>query len=226
MTGLPLAHVETWIFDLDNTLYPAECRLFDQVDRRMGAYICTLLDVAPDEARRIQKAYFREYGTTMNGLMLRHGIDPADFLEYVHDIDHSPVDPDPRLEAALARLPGRKLIYTNGSVRHAERVMERLGVAHHFEAIFDIVAGDYRPKPQPHGYEKLVKQHRVDPRGAAMFEDIARNLEAAHALGMTTVHVHTGDDWAREGADAPHVHHRIDDLVAFLDAAVPVRPLD
>lgn len=216
-----LDEAEVWVFDLDNTLYPARCNLFAQVDERMGRFISDLLGVDRTEARAVQKRYFREYGTTLSGLMQNHGLDPAEFLGFVHDIDYSPVDPDPVMEAALSALPGRKLIFTNGTVAHAEAVMDRLGVAHHFEAVFDIVASDYVPKPRPDPYHRLIDRHGIEPERAVMVEDIARNLEAPAALGMQTVWVRTDNDWGRDGADAgDHVHHVTDDLSAWLQEYV------
>ena len=216
-------HIDCWIFDLDNTLYPASCNLFDQVDRRIGAFIAELLQVDAVEARRLQKHYFREYGTTLRGLMNHHGIVPARFLDYVHAIDVSPVPPSPALDAALAALDGRKLIFTNGSVAHAERVMNRLGVAGHFTGVFDIVAADYQPKPNPATYAAMVARHGVDPRAAAMFEDLAHNLVPAAALGMTTILVRTTSEWAATGEPGDHVHHVTDDLVAWLEGAAAQR---
>lgn len=225
------AAVETWIFDLDNTLYPASCRLFDQIDRRMGEFISRLLKVDAVEAKRIQKDMFYRHGTTLRGLMSEHEVDPDAFLDYVHDIDHSPVPADPALAAALERLPGRKLIFTNGTVAHAERVLARLGVHAHFNGIFDIVHSDFIPKPVRSPYEKFVTAHDVDPARAAMFEDIARNLEVPHALGMTTVLVtspanvdgnlindKTGDTLAG------YVDHRTDNLAAFLARVIDTLP--
>jgi putative hydrolase of the HAD superfamily len=175
--------VETWIFDLDNTLYPASCRLFDQIDVRMGEFISRLMNVDAVEAKRVQKELFYRHGTTLRGLMSEHEVDPDAFLDYVHDIDHSPVPADPALAEALERLPGRKLIFTNGTVAHAERVLARLGVPDHFHGIFDIVHSDFIPKPVRAPYEKFVEAHGVNPARAAMFEDIARNLEVPHAPG-------------------------------------------
>jgi putative hydrolase of the HAD superfamily len=209
-------HIDTWIFDLDNTLYPASCRLFDQVERLIGAYVARHLKVDAAEAYRLQKLYFREYGTTMNGLMLRHGVDPHDFLDFVHEIDLSPVLPSPALAAALAGLPGRKLIYTNGSVAHAERVMDRLGVREHFSDVFDIVAGNFVPKPQAPSYRALIERHGIEPRRAALFEDLPQNLEPAAAMGMVTVLVRTDSPWAQAGSDGDHIHHVTDDLAGWL----------
>ncbi|MEQ8806467.1 MAG: pyrimidine 5'-nucleotidase [Rhodospirillales bacterium] len=216
-----LAAAETWVFDLDNTLYPASCRLFDQVDWNITRYVAGLFDLPLEQARALQKTYFREHGTTMRGLMTLHGVDPVAFMNAVHDIDLDPVDPSPRLDAALGRLPGRKIIVTNGDVPHAERVMDKLGVRHHFEAVFDIVASDYEPKPAPHVYVKMTEAHGIDPARAVMVEDMARNLAPAFAMGMTTVWVRpegtSGVTWAHDGADDGHIHHVVDDLVDWLE---------
>ncbi|HEX6101934.1 MAG TPA: pyrimidine 5'-nucleotidase [Alphaproteobacteria bacterium] len=214
-----LDHIDSWVFDLDNTLYPASCRLFDQVDRNMGAFICEFLKLDPVEARALQKRYLKEFGTTLRGLMINHECPPERFLEAAHAIDYAAVQPDPRLGAALARLPGRKLIFTNGSVAHAERVMDRLGVVDHFSGIFDIVAAGYLPKPEMAAYEGLIRSHAVEPRRAALIEDLPRNLVPAAALGMTTVLVKTDSEWAQDAAEGDHIHHVTDDLPAWLEAA-------
>ena len=215
-----LDHIDTWIFDLDNTLYPASCRLFDQVDQRMGAFICEFLKMDLAEARALQKRYLKEFGTTLRGLMINHECPPERFLEAAHAIDYSAVQRDERLDDALGRLPGRKLIFTNGSVPHAERVMERLGVARHFAGVFDIVAAGYWPKPEMSAYEGLIRIHEVEPRRAALIEDLPRNLVPAAALGMTTVLVKTDSEWAQEHAQGPHIHHVTDDRpVGLAEAA-------
>ena len=221
------AEVETWIFDLDNTLYPASCRLFDQIDVRMGTFIAELLGVDRAAAKAVQKDFFYRYGTTLRGLMLEHGVAPDAFLDYVHDIDHSPIPADGPLAGALETLPGRKLIFTNGTVAHAEKVLERLGVGGHFTDIFDIVHSDFIPKPQLEPYEKFVAVHAIEPQRAAMFEDIARNLEIPHRLGMTTVLVTCPDNAdgnllnAQGGSTAlDHVDHVTDDLSVFLTRLV------
>jgi putative hydrolase of the HAD superfamily len=215
----PLHAIETWVFDLDNTLYPASCNLFAQVHRRMGEFIAAYLQIDLDEARRRQKEYFRRHGTTLRGLMVEHGLEPAAFLDYVHDIDLSDVTANLALGAALAELPGRKIVFTNGSVRHAGRILAHLGIDAHFAGIFDIAAAGYVPKPDPAGYAELIRRYDFDPHGAAMVEDMAKNLKPAAELGMTTVWVRGGPDWASEGADEGHVHHVVDDLAAFLVAA-------
>ncbi len=216
--------VDTWIFDLDNTLYPAECNLFAQVDLRMGLFISDFLGVGYDDARRVQKGYYYRYGTTLAGLMAEHGMRPERFLEYVHDIDLAPVSEAPDLGAAIERLPGRKYIFTNGSRRHAERVAAKLGLLHHFDDIFDIVSGDYVPKPSADAYIRFLKAHDVVPRSASMFEDIPLNLESPHALGMATVLVHSSYDdhpsqraVAKWHAPPPHIHHMTTDLTGFLE---------
>ncbi len=216
--GADLAHIETWIFDLDNTLYPSSSHLFDQVSQRIGAFIATALELDPAEAKRVQKSYFREYGTTLRGLMLKHGMDPAPFLEYVHDIDLSPIAPSDDLEAALGRLPGRKLVFTNADAPYAERVMARLGIGHHFSDIYDIKAADWVPKPFPEAYERLRLLHAVEPERAILFEDILRNLAPAAALGMATVWVRSDSDWAASGADGITPDYVTDDLAAWLGA--------
>ena len=230
MTPRPFTHVDTWVFDLDNTLYPHHVNLWQQVDRRIGEFIGAWLKVSPEEARRIQKDYYRRYGTSMRGMMTEHGVRADDFLAYVHQIDHSPLQPNPAMGAAIAKLPGRKLILTNASTDHADKVLQRLGMDAHFEAVFDIIAADLEPKPAPQTYQKFLRDYGVDPRKAAMFEDLARNLVIPHQLGMTTVLVVPDgsrevvrEDWEMEGRDDPCVDHVTDDLTGFLRALLPQR---
>jgi putative hydrolase of the HAD superfamily len=215
-----MKHVDTWIFDLDNTLYPASCRLFDQMHVKMGDYVMKRFGVEYAEAKRIQKHLYLKYGTTLRGLMVEHGEAPEGFLDAVHDIDYSPVPHSPDLSVALGRLPGRKLVYTNGTTRHARAVMARLGVTDHFEAIYDIVDADHIPKPDRAPYEKFVNLHAITPKSSAFFEDIVRNLEVPHAMGMATVLIESGD--ARDQGDGtePYVQHRTADLTHFLQRAL------
>jgi putative hydrolase of the HAD superfamily len=216
--------VDTWVFDLDNTLYPASCRLFDQIDVRMGEFVSRLLNVDYAEAKRRQKELFYRHGTTLRGLMVEHGINPDGFLDYVHDIDHSPVCASADLDEALHALPGRKLIFTNGTVAHAEKVLGRLGITHHFGDIFDIVHSDFIPKPQIEPYRKFIARTGIRSETSAMFEDIARNLEAPHELGMTTVLVVSPDNHDAHKLNAEtassHIHYVTDDLPAFLGGLV------
>jgi putative hydrolase of the HAD superfamily len=219
--GRPLGEIDTWVFDLDNTLYPFSCNLFAEIETRMATFICTELDIDAEAAHALRRHYFRTHGTTLRGLMNERAVDPRRFLDYVHAIDYSPVQAAPILGAALAALPGRKLIFTNADDRHAEQVLERLGIARHFEGVFDIHAADYRPKPDRGTYDRFIARFAVDPTRAVMVEDIAPNLVPAHALGMTTAWIPGGPDWARAEPGAAHVHHVVDDLALWLAGAVP-----
>jgi putative hydrolase of the HAD superfamily len=217
-----IAHVDTWVFDLDNTLYAAGTNLFAQIDVRMKAFIMRELGLTSDAAFTLQKHYYRAHGTTLRGLMVHHNIDPDAFIDEVHDIDHTVLSHDPRLGEALTALPGRKVIYTNGSTRHAEKVLDRLGVAAHFDAIFDIRAGDFIPKPDPLPYQSMIKALGVAPRTAAMFEDSFKNLKPAHDLGMVTVWVRHPEHVPAPGDDLSHCHHTTDDVTSWLGEAVRV----
>jgi len=210
-----LTDIETWVFDLDNTLYPPSCNLFAQVDRRMTAYVRTLLNIPHEAARKIQKDFYRDYGTTLRGLMDCHQIDPDDFLTRVHDIDYSCLAPNPALIEALLRLDGRKIVFTNGSLRHAEQALDRLGLAHIFESIFDIKDADYIPKPERAPYEKLLRDFEIEPRRAVMFEDLPRNLEVPKQLGMGTVLVAPTNQTLRL---ADYIDFATDNLSHFLGA--------
>ena len=202
-------HIDTWVFDLDNTLYPASSGLFAHVDARMTAYIQRLLDLDPAEARRVQKEYFHRHGTTLAGLIADHDVDPHDFLEDVHDIPLDALTPDPRIVDGIARLPGRAFVYTNGDAPYAARVLERLGLGSHFVHVHDIHACSYRPKPDPHGYRCLADQFGIDPARAVMVEDMAKNLKPAKDMGFTTVWVDNGSEQAVEAPETAHVDHRI-----------------
>ena len=194
-------HVSDWIFDLDNCLYPASTGLFELIDNRMGGYIERLLGCDATEAKRVQKAHFHEHGTTLAGLMREHEVDPHHFLEDVHAIPLDRIIHDERLAMGLARLPGRKLVHTNADEPYARRVLDALGVSEHFAELHDIHAADLRPKPDRHGYELLLARFGIDPRSAAMVEDMAQNLRPAKELGMTTV-------WDDNGSErGNHGHH-------------------
>ena len=221
------SHVREWVFDLDNTLYPHHINLFAQIDRNMTAFVAELLQLEPADARVLQKQYYREHGTTLAGLMLHHGIDPNAFLERAHAIDYSALLPDARLGDAIKALPGRKFIFTNGTVSHAQDAARALGILDHFDDIFDIVAADYVPKPAGSTYDKFMSLHRVDTRHAAMFEDLPRNLSVPKALGMRTVllvprNLGTAMLESFERADVDghdeHIDYLTDDLTEFLEA--------
>jgi len=217
--GCPLGAVETWVFDLDNTLYPASSGLFPLVQERMNDYICRLLSVSLDEAKLLRAQFFREHGTTMHGLMAVHRIDPHEFMAFVHDVDLNCVPANPALVAALNGLAGRKLIYTNGSVPHAENLLNHLGISHYFDDIFDIVASEFAPKPAMAPFRIFVERFGVKPTSALMIEDMAKNLAPAAELGMTTAWVRTNVDWAAIASDADHINYVVEDLAGFLGAA-------
>lgn len=217
------SHVREWVFDLDNTLYPRHCDLFAQIDWKMTDYVADLLDMEKDAARKLQKDLYREYGTTLRGLMERYEVDPHHFLEAVHDIDYSPVSPNPVLGELIAALPGRKHIFTNGDVPHANRTTDRLGITEHFDAVFDIVASGLVPKPAEAPYRTFVREHDIDPAKAAMFEDMPRNLAVPRAMGMKTVLIvpargseHSAEEWEHELTDAKMIDFASDDIDAFL----------
>ena len=213
----PFSHVRDWIFDLDNCLYPASTGLFDLIDERMGAYIQRLLDCDPGEARRVQKQHFHTHGTTLAGLMRHHGVDPHDFLDDVHAIPLDRVCRDDRLGQAMARLPGRKFVFTNGDAPYARRVLEAIGVHDHFHELHDIHASELRPKPDPHGYALLCERFGIDPERALLVDDMAANLKPAKQLGMTTVWVDNGSERGSHGAAEDFIDHRIDDVGEWLE---------
>ena len=212
-----LDHIESWIFDLDNTLYPASADLFGLIDKKMGAYIQQMLGVDPVEARRIQKDHFHRHGTTLAGLMAEHGIDPHEFLDFVHDIEMDALAEDARLARAIADLPGRKLIFTNGDAAYARRVLTRLGLSEHFEDIHDIHACAYRPKPDRSGYDAMVARFGLRPSTALFVEDMARNLKPAKAMGMTTVWVNNGSEYGAHDAHPDHIDYEIREVGQWLD---------
>ena len=211
MIAASFRHVRAWVFDLDNTLYPPEARLFDQIEVLMTRYVSTALGVDAAEADRLRGAYWRRYGTTLAGLMAEHDIDPGPYLEAVHDIDLSHLAPDPALAAAIAALPGRRIVYTNGSEPYARRVLAARGLAGVFDAVYGVEHAGYLPKPEQAAFEAVFALDGLAPDLGAMFEDDTRNLAAPHAMGMRTVHVAPE---ATTGHD--HIHHHTDDLAAFL----------
>ena len=214
-------HVEAWIFDLDNTLYRADSDLFAQIDARMCDFVSRLLDVPLDEAKRIQKDYYRDHGTTLNGLIRRHNIDPESFLDFVHDIDLSVLAPDAALNEAIAGLPGKRFVFTNGCRNYARRVLERVGLMSSIDDLWDIRAIAFSPKPEMAAYRTVLAGAGIAPEHCAMFEDVARNLVPAHELGMTTVWLNNGSVWSKQGPEYPvaashHIDYEIADLNEFL----------
>ena len=217
-TSLPakLAHIDAWVFDLDNSLYPHTSDLFSLVDVRMRDYVCRLLDCSPEEGHRIQKGFFHQHGTTLSGLMAEHNVDTHEFLAYVHDIDMARLTADPDLVAALDRLPGRKYVFTNGDEAYARRVLDRIGLANAFDGMHDIHTMDYVPKPDPSAYAKLCARLDIDPAKAMFADDMARNLAPAKALGMTTVWVDNGSEQAGHAHVPDHIDYRTTDIAAWL----------
>jgi len=210
MPKMHFSHVEAWVFDLDNTLYPPRVRLFDRIERRMTRYVMRALGVPRPEADRLRHKYWAEHGTTLAGLMREHGLDPVPYLEDVHDIPLDGLEPDGDLRARIRDLPGRKIVYTNGCAPYAERVVEKRGLAGVFDAIYGVEHAEFHPKPARAAFDAVFARGGVAPRRAAMFEDDARNLAEPHAMGMRTVHV------APERQAAGHIHHHTDDLAGFL----------
>ena len=211
-----LGDVDTWIFDLDNTLYPASSNLFARVSKRMTYFIQKEFQLDEEPARDLQSKMFRKYGTTMRGLMTEYDMDAEEFLHFVHDIDVSDMNKDLELAELLSKLPGRRLIYTNGSVPHAKRITGQLGIEHLFEDIFDIVASRFVPKPAPEPYDEMINKFKVDPKRSLMVEDMAKNLRPAADLGMITVWLRHSKDWSSEDSVGGHIHHEIDDLKLWL----------
>ena len=216
-------HVTHWVFDLDNTLYRADSGLFARIDARMTEFVAGYLGMEKDAARAVQKTLYREHGTTLSGLIKMHGMDPEPYLEFVHQIDLSDLKPDGALTFAIERLPGRRHVFTNGCARHAGRVLARLGLTHLFHDVWDIRDLGFVPKPDAAAYRRIVTHGGFAPQQAAMFDDIARNLVEAHALGMTTVWLNTDEVWGRQGpefpvASAQHIDHETKDLTHFLNS--------
>ncbi len=215
MSHSPFSRIRAWVFDLDNTLYPPEAALFEQIERRMTEWVMRALGCPRAQADRLRRHYWRTYGTTLAGLMREHGVDPGPYLHEVHDIDLSPLRPAPDLAAAIAALPGRRIVHTNGPAEHAQRVLAARGLSDVFDAVYGIEHAGFRPKPERAAFETVFAADGLRPEQAAMFEDDPRNLAAPHAMGMRTILVA-----APPRGDAPvhhhHVHHHTDDLAAFL----------
>ena len=220
LSDFPTSYIQDWIFDLDNTIYPARTNLFLRVAVRITEFVADHYGVPHDEARVIQKDLFHRYGTTMRGMMEEEAINPDIYLNFVHDIDLSDIPIDSELDDMIGSLPGKKHIFTNGTVSHAENVLNAFGICHHFDQIFDIVAANYIPKPDQYAFDKFMSKTAINPDRAVMIEDMARNLQPAAELGMITVWLDSDIEWANRGANSDYVHYRADDLKGFLTMVV------
>tara|TARA_Y100000590_G_scaffold460554_1_gene620127 strand:- start:497 stop:1168 length:672 start_codon:yes stop_codon:yes gene_type:complete len=208
--------IKYWIFDLDNTLYSGKTKVFEQVDKKMSQYISNKLNISVEEARKIQKNYFYEYNTTLNGMIKNHKINPDEFLEFVHDINIDFLKKDIKLAKEIKDLPGKKIIFTNGSKKHAINVTKKIGIDQHFDHIFDIVDSDFIPKPSIEAYKKLIEKHKIDPKLSVLVEDIARNLKPAYEMGMKTIWIENDEPWAKKFSDSQFIDYRTNDLSDFL----------
>ena len=208
--------IKYWIFDLDNTLYSGDTKVFDQVDKKMSKYISDKLNVSIEEAKKIQKNYFYEYNTTLNGMIKNHKIDPGEFLEFVHDINIDFLQKDPGLAKEIEKLEGKKIIFTNGSRKHAINITKRIGIDQYFDDIFDIVNADFIPKPAIEPYKKLVEKHKIDPKLCVLVEDIARNLKPAYEMGMKTIWIENDEPWASKFSDSEFINYKTNNLSEFL----------
>tara|TARA_B100000029_G_scaffold508338_1_gene594962 strand:- start:495 stop:1166 length:672 start_codon:yes stop_codon:yes gene_type:complete len=208
--------IKYWIFDLDNTLYSGDTKVFDQVDKKMSKYISGKLNVSIEEAKKIQKNYFYEYNTTLNGMIKNHKIDPDEFLEFVHDIDIDFLRKDPDLAKEIEKLEGKKIIFTNGSRKHAINITKRIGIDQYFDDIFDIVNANFIPKPAIEPYKKLVEKHKIDPKLCVLVEDIARNLKPAYEMGMKTIWIENNEPWAKKFSDSDFINYKTNNLSEFL----------
>ena len=208
--------IKYWIFDLDNTLYSGQTQVFAQVDKKMSKYISDKLNVDLIKAKEIQKNYFYQYNTTLNGMIKNHKIDPEEFLEFVHDVDISFLKKDYKLAKEIKKLNGKKIIFTNGSRKHALNVTKKIGIDKLFDGIFDIVSADYIPKPSIEPYKKLVEEHKIDPKLSVLVEDIARNLKPAYEMGMKTIWIKNDEPWAKKFSDSDFINYKTNNLSDFL----------
>ncbi len=208
--------IKYWIFDLDNTLYSGKTKVFEQVDKKMSKYISDKLNISINEAKKIQKNYFHKYNTTLNGMIKNHKINPEEFLESVHDINIDFLQKDLELAKEMEKLEGKKIIFTNGSRKHAINVTKRIGIDQYFDDIFDIVDSDFIPKPAIEPYKKLVEKHKIDPNLCALVEDIARNLKPAYEMGMKTIWIENDEPWAKEFSDSNFINYKTNNLSEFI----------
>ena len=211
-----LSEIKFWLFDLDNTLYSGDTKVFDQVDKKMSKFISEKLKVSLEEAKKIQKNYFHEYNTTLNGMIKNHDIDANEFLEFVHDVDLEFLKKDELLKKEIEKLKGKKIIFTNGSKAHASNVTSRIGIEQLFDGVFDIVDSDFYPKPSLEPYKKIIENYKIVPEYWIFFEDIARNLKPAYELGMKTVWIENNEPWAAKYSDEEFVNYKTGSLTKFL----------
>jgi len=211
-----LTNIKYWIFDLDNTLYSGDTKVFDQVDKKMSKFISDKLKVSIEEAKKIQKNYFHEYNTTLNGMIKNHEIDADEFLEFVHDVNLDFLKADKSLEEEISNLKGKKFIFTNGSKAHAANVTKRIGIEQLFDGVFDIVESNFIPKPSIEPYKKILEKYKIEPQYSIFIEDIARNLKPAHELGMKTVWIKNDEPWAAKFSDSDFINYKTDNLAKFL----------
>ena len=213
---IELTKIKYWIFDLDNTLYSGDTKVFDQVDKKMSQFISDKLNVNIKEARKIQKSYFHEYNTTLNGMIKNHKIDADEFLEFVHDVNLDFLKKNKPLEQEITNLNGKKFIFTNGSKAHVANVTKRIGIEKLFDGVFDIVESDFIPKPSVEPYKKIIEKYKIEPQYSIFIEDIARNLKPAHELGMKTVWIKNDEPWAAKFSDSDFINYKTDNLAEFL----------
>jgi len=211
-----LNKIKYWLFDLDNTLYDGATKVFEQVDKKMSKFISEKLNINLIEAKKIQKSYFEEYNTTLNGMIKNHKINADEFLDFVHDVDLSFLNEDKQLEKEIKRLQGKKIIFTNGSRAHAENVTKRIGINKLFDGIFDIRDCEFIPKPSIEPYKKLVENYKIEPQYCIFFEDIARNLKPAYEMGMKTVWIKNNEPWAAKYSDSDFINYKTEKLASFL----------
>ena len=211
-----LKNIKYWLFDLDNTLYNEKTKVFEQVDKKMSQFISDKLNVSIEEAKKIQKNYFHEYNTTLNGMIKNHEIDADEFLKFVHDVNLDFLKPDKLLEREIANLLGKKFIFTNGSKAHAANVTKRIGIDKLFDGVFDIVDSEFIPKPSIEPYKKIIEKYKIEPQYSIFIEDIARNLKPAHELGMKTVWIKNDEPWAAKFSDSNFINYKTDNLAKFL----------
>ena len=211
-----LTEIKYWIFDLDNTLYSGQTKVFSEVDKKMSSFISKKFNIDLVEAKKIQKEYFYEYGTTLSGLMKKKNVDPNEFLEFVHDIDISWLPKDKLLREELIKIKEKKYIFSNGSHDHINNVTNQLGIDDLFEGIFDISDAEYTPKPEPKAFDLMVKKFGINPKETIYVEDIAKNLSIGKERGCSTVWLKNNEQWGKMESDKDYIDHKIENLSLFL----------